>query len=47
MEWHFETSAKLVSKVPIYKIERPSAIFTAYDLTELILSTIKKNILAK
>lgn len=47
MEWHFETSAKLVSRVPIYKIERPSTIFTAYDLTELILSTIKENALAK
>lgn len=47
MEWHFETSAKLVSQVPIYKIERPRAIFTVYDLTELILSTIKGNVLTK
>ena len=47
MEWHFKTSAKLVSKVPIYKIERPSTIFTAYDLTELILSTIHEKTLMK
>lgn len=47
MEWHFETSVKLVTKVPIYKIQRPSTVFTAYDLTELILSKIKGNILTK
>ena len=47
MEWHFETSAKLVSNVPMYKIERPSTKFTAYDITELILATIKENVLTK
>ena len=47
MEWHFEISANLVSKVPIFKIERPSTIFTAYELTEIILSTIRKNVLTQ
>lgn len=47
MEWHFKTSTKLISKVPIYKIERPSTSFTAYDLVDIILSAIKENVLTK
>lgn len=47
MDWHFETSAKLISKIPIYKIKRPSEIFTAYNITDIILSKIKGNVSAK
>ena len=47
MEWHFDISAQLVSKVPIFKLERPNALFTAYELTEIILSTIKEKVIAK
>lgn len=47
MEWHFETSAKLISKIPIYKIERSNNSFTAYDITDIILSTINESFLMK
>lgn len=47
MEWHFETSTKLANKIPIYKIERPLSRFTANDLAEIVLSTIKNKVLTK
>lgn len=42
LPWHFEASTKLISNVPIYRIERPRDSFTAHEMKELILSTIKE-----
>ncbi len=42
MDWHFNTSAKLINKLGFYQICRPTTRFTAPDLTELILTTLKE-----
>ncbi len=42
MDWHFKTTAKMINKIDFYQLRRPSTRFTAYDLTELILTTLKK-----
>ncbi|AWD67026.1 MULTISPECIES: aldolase [Priestia] len=42
MKWHFDASAKIVNKVDLYRLHRPISGFTAYDLTDLILTTIKR-----
>ncbi|WP_078428890.1 aldolase [Alkalihalobacterium alkalinitrilicum] len=42
MEWHFHQSAKMLSHIELYQIQRPMSRFTANDLTELILATIHK-----
>lgn len=42
MDWHFATSAKMVNQLSFYQLQRPVSRFTAYDLTELILTTISK-----
>ena len=47
MEWHFNTSAKMVNKIPIYELGRPISHFTAYDLTELILREIQPSAVIK
>ncbi|MCT8138136.1 aldolase [Anaerobacillus sp. CMMVII] len=44
MEWHFNTSAKMLNKLEMYQIKRPISRFTAHDLTEVILSTITKEV---
>ncbi|MFN7250072.1 MAG: aldolase [Anaerobacillus sp.] len=44
MEWHFNTSAKMLNKLEMYQIKRPISKFTAHDLTEVILSTITKEV---
>ncbi|MGA6841346.1 HPr kinase/phosphorylase [Priestia megaterium] len=41
MEWHFNTSSKIINKIDFYQLQRPINRFTAYDLTELILNKIK------
>ncbi|MFS0861470.1 HPr kinase/phosphorylase [Fredinandcohnia sp. 179-A 10B2 NHS] len=41
-DWHFHTTTNLASKVDVYRLERPTTQFTAHDLADLILSTIKK-----
>ncbi|GAB1793275.1 HPr kinase/phosphorylase [Priestia megaterium] len=41
MEWHFNTCSKMINKIDFYQLRRPINSFTAYDLTELILNTIK------
>ncbi|MEM4997242.1 aldolase [Priestia sp. SB1] len=41
MEWHFNTCSKIINKIDFYQLRRPTTRFTAHDLTELILNTIK------
>ncbi|KHE69230.1 aldolase [Halobacillus sp. BBL2006] len=41
-EWHFQTSAKIISKIEMHKLQRPISTFTAHKLTDVILSTIRK-----
>ena len=40
MNWHFATSAKMVNQLDIYQLNRPMSRFTAYELVDVILSTI-------
>lgn len=40
MEWHFNTTAKIINKTKLFKISRPLSRFTAYELTDLILTTL-------
>ncbi|WP_430509955.1 HPr kinase/phosphorylase [Gottfriedia solisilvae] len=42
IDWHFSTCAKMVNKIELFQLNRPSNRFTAHDLTECILNTIKK-----
>ncbi|WP_307794921.1 aldolase [Alkalihalobacillus sp. BA299] len=42
LEWHFNQSAKMLSYMDLYQIQRPISRFTANDLSELILTTIHK-----
>ncbi|KMY51876.1 aldolase [Peribacillus loiseleuriae] len=42
MDWHFNTSAKIVNKMNLYQLRRPISRFTAHELAELMLMTIKK-----
>jgi len=42
IDWHFSTCAKMVNKIELYQLLRPSNRFTAHDLTECILNIIKK-----
>jgi len=44
IEWHFNTCAAMVNKVDIFQIQRPDSRFTAIQLADLILSTIKKEV---
>ncbi|NRD76974.1 aldolase [Bacillus sp. BRMEA1] len=41
LEWHFQMTAKLVNKLDLYQLRRPVTPFTAYELIDLILETIK------
>jgi hypothetical protein len=41
MEWHFNISAKIINKIDLYQIRRPTTRFTADDLLEMILTTLK------
>lgn len=40
MEWHFNTSAKIVNKIDLYQLRRPISHFTAHDLTDIILTAL-------
>ncbi|MFJ5621672.1 HPr kinase/phosphorylase [Peribacillus loiseleuriae] len=42
MEWHFNTTAKMINKIDFYQLRRPTTRFTAHDLTDLVLTTLKK-----
>ncbi|MDL4838975.1 phosphoenolpyruvate carboxykinase (ATP) [Aquibacillus rhizosphaerae] len=42
MDWHFQMATKIASNNDLFKIERPSDRFTAETLTDLIVTTIKK-----
>lgn len=42
-EWHFYDSSRLMSKSHIYQLRRPASTFTAHQLAELILNTIRKD----
>jgi len=42
MDWHFSTTAKMCEHIDLYQLRRPTSRFTAYDLSELIISTINR-----
>lgn len=42
MDWHFSTLAKIVNKIELYQLRRPTSRFTAHDLSDLILATLNK-----
>ncbi|WP_216829025.1 aldolase [Alkalihalobacterium elongatum] len=42
MEWHFETSARIINQIEFFQIHRPVSSFTAHTLTDLILDTIQR-----
>ncbi|WP_141504345.1 aldolase [Paenibacillus luteus] len=42
--WHFNSSAKLAGKLPIYQLRRPLNRFTAPQLVELVLNTISAEV---
>lgn len=45
-EWHFTTSAQLISKVEIFQVTRPVSHFTAPELASMILDTINEGVKA-
>lgn len=40
-EWHFKTSASMISNLDFYQLHRPVSSFTVYELQNLILDTIQ------
>ncbi|MFC0560082.1 aldolase [Halalkalibacter alkalisediminis] len=42
LEWHFQLTAKMVNQLEMFQLQRPINRFTAHELTELILSTVRK-----
>ncbi|UAL46925.1 aldolase [Sutcliffiella horikoshii] len=42
MDWHFQTSAKMVNKMSFYRIQRPTSIFTANEITNFILTSMER-----
>ncbi|MRH42713.1 aldolase [Aquibacillus halophilus] len=42
MEWHFDTTTKIANKIDLFRLERPTSCFTANELTDVILTEIKK-----
>ncbi|GAE35941.1 aldolase [Halalkalibacter akibai] len=42
MDWHFKTTAQMVNKMKLFQLQRPMSRFTAHELTELILSAVRK-----
>lgn len=47
LRWHFSNSASLVNKICFYQLMRPVTKFTADDLRERIVDTLKSNDLLK
>ncbi|WML46414.1 aldolase [Neobacillus sp. PS3-40] len=41
-EWHFTDSSKIINKVQMYQLKRPTSEFTAQNLVSMILSFIKE-----
>src|SRR5699024_11191655 len=41
LEWHFNMCTKVISSVRMYQLYRPSSGFTANELVDVMLSTIK------
>ena len=44
MDWHFNTSAKIINKINLYQLSRPLSRFTAYELADFILTAIEKEV---
>ncbi|MGP7818710.1 aldolase [Niallia sp. 01092] len=44
IDWHFMSTAKMLSHINLYKIERPVSRFTANELVPLILKIINKEL---
>lgn len=42
MDWHFQTTAKIVNKIDVYQLQRSIDGFSALQLVSLILNTINK-----
>jgi energy-coupling factor transporter ATP-binding protein EcfA2 len=42
MDWHFQTSAKMVNKMSFYRIQRPTSHFTADEITDFILTSMER-----
>ncbi|WP_417898980.1 aldolase [Bacillus haimaensis] len=42
MEWHFQTSAKMVNKMSFYRIQRPTSYFTTDKITDFILTNMER-----
>lgn len=42
MDWHFQTSAKMVNKMSFYRIQRPTSHFTANEVTDFILTSMER-----
>lgn len=42
MDWHFNMTAKMCERISLFQIRRPVSRFSALDLVEIILSTVKK-----
>lgn len=42
-EWHFQYNTRFVNKVNIYQLRRPESRFTALDLADVILNTIRRS----
>lgn len=41
MDWHFNISSKMINKIDFYQLRRPTSRFSAHDLVELILTTLR------
>ncbi|MFB5674553.1 aldolase [Paenibacillus terreus] len=41
-EWHFNTSVRLLSRIGVFRLQRPTTRFTAPNLADLVLSEISK-----
>lgn len=42
LEWHFRMSTKTITKIDMYRLQRPISSFTADDLVSIILATLGK-----
>ncbi|MCT1390515.1 aldolase [Peribacillus frigoritolerans] len=42
MDWHFNTSAKMIKKIEFFQLRRPTNRFTAPDLSEIILNVLNR-----
>ncbi|MGO4496753.1 aldolase [Paenibacillus sp. 2RAB27] len=42
MEWHFETTVKILNNIDIFQLRRPTAGFTAPHMVSLILKTLQR-----